>query len=71
MMKDYLFLEKGINLLYTISALICIIGCVKVYFHLIKDSDKTGRVALKWYSMSSLLFTVAFCLSVICDAFLK
>ena len=70
-MREYLYWEKGINLLYTISALICIIGCVKVYFHLITDSDKTGRIAFKWLGMSFLLFTVAFCLSVICDAFLK
>lgn len=71
MMKDYLFLEQGIKLLYAISALICIIGCVKVYFHLITDSDKTGRIAFKWLGMSFLLFTIAFILLVIYTYFLK
>lgn len=70
-MREYLYWEKGINLLYTISALICIIGCVKVYFHLIKDSDKTGRIAFKWLGMSFLLFTIAFILLVIYTYFLK
>lgn len=70
-MRDYLLLEQGIEFLYTISALICIIGCVKVYFHLIKDSDKTGRIAFKWLGMSFLLFTIAFILSVIYTYFLK
>lgn len=70
-MREYLYYEQGIKLLYTFSAVICIIGTVKVYYHFVTDSDETRRVALKWYGMSFLLFTVAFCLSVICDAFLK
>ena len=70
-MREYLYWEQGIKLLYAYSAVFNIIGTVKVYIHFETDSDETGRVALKWYCMSFLLFTVAFCLSVICDAFLK
>lgn len=71
MMKDYLYWEQGIKLLYAISAAIGIIGCAKVYFHLVTDSDETRKIALKWYGTSFLLFAVAFCLSVIYNAFLK
>ena len=58
MMKDYLFLEQGIKLLYAISAVIGIIGCAKVYYHFITDSDETRRVALKWFGMR---FPVIYC----------
>lgn len=64
-------LEQGIKLLYAFSTVICIIGCAKVYFHFITDSDETGRVALKWFGTSFLLFTVAFILLVIYNCFLK
>lgn len=70
-MREHLYWEEGIKLLYAYSAVFSIIGTVKVYFHFVTDSDETRRVALKWYGMSFLLFTVAFCLSVICDVFLK
>ena len=68
-MKDYLYLEEGIKLLYAISAVIGIIGCAKVYFHFVTDSDETRRVALKWYGTSFLLFVIAFCLTMIYDIF--
>lgn len=71
MMKDYLFWEQGIKLLYAFSSVICIIGCAKVYYHFITDSDETGRVAFKWFGMSFLLFTIAFILLVIYNSFLK
>ena len=71
MMKDYLFWEQGIKLLYAFSSVICIIGCAKVYYHFMTDSDETGRVAFKWFGMSFLLFTIAFILLVIYNAFLK
>lgn len=64
-MREYLYWEQGIKLLYAFSALICIIGCAKVYFHFVTDSDETRRVAFKWFGMSFLLFTIAFILSVI------
>lgn len=70
-MREYLYYEQGIKLLYAFSAVIGIIGCAKVYFHFITDSDETGRVAFKWFGMSFLLFTVAFCLMVIYNAILK
>ena len=60
-------MEQGIKLLYAFSAVISIIGCAKVYYHFITDSDETGRVALKWFGMSFLLFVIAFCLSMIYD----
>lgn len=66
-----LYWEQGIKLLYAYGAVFCIIGCAKVYFHFITDSDEIGRVAFKWFGMSFLLFTVAFCLMVIYNAFLK
>lgn len=71
MMREYLYYEQGIKLLYAISAVIGIIGCAKVYYHFITDSDETGRVAFKWFGMSFLLFTIAFILLVIYNAFLK
>lgn len=70
-MREPLYWEQGIKLLYAISAVIGIIGSAKVYFHFVTDSDETRRVALKWFGTSFLLFTVAFCLSVIYNAFLK
>lgn len=70
-MTNYLYWEQGIKLLYAISAVICIIGCAKVYYHSVTDSQETMKIALKWYGASFLLFTVAFCLSVIYNAFLK
>lgn len=66
-----LYWEQGIKLLYAYGAVFGIIGCAKVYFHFITDSDETGRVAFKWFGMSFLLFTVAFCLMVIYNAILK
>ncbi len=68
-MREYLYWGQGIKLLYAFSAVICIIGCAKVFFHFIKDSDETGRVAFKWFGTSFLLFTVAFILLVIYDFF--
>lgn len=56
-------------MLYAYSAVISIIGCAKVYFHFITDSDETRRVALKWFGTSFLLFIVAFILSVIYNRF--
>lgn len=70
-MREYLYYEQGIILLYAFSTVICIIGCAKVFFHFIKDSDETGIVAFKWFGTSFLLFTVSFSLSVIYNAFLK
>lgn len=70
-MRDYLYLEQGIELLYAYSAVFCIIGTVKVYFHFITDSDETWKVAFKWFGMSFLLFTIAFILLVIYNFFLK
>nr|DAO41745.1 MAG TPA: protein of unknown function (DUF4134) [Crassvirales sp.] len=70
-MREHLYWEQGIKLLYAFSALICIIGCAKVFFHFITDSDEIGRVAFKWFGMSFLLFTIAFILSVIYNCFLK
>lgn len=61
--------QEGINMLYAYSAVISIIGCAKVYFHFITDSDETRRVALKWFGTSFLLFIVAFILSVIYNRF--
>ena len=70
-MGEHLYWEEGIKLLYAYSVVFSIIGTVKVYFHFVTDSDETRRVALKWFGTSFLLFTVAFCLSVIYNAFLK
>lgn len=70
-MSEYLYYEQGIKQLYAFSAVICIIGCAKLYFHSITDSDETGRVAFKWFGMSFLLFTIAFILLVIYNSFLK
>ena len=70
-MFGFLYWEQGIKLLYAISAVFGIIGCVKVYYHSVTDSQETMKIALKWYGMSFLLFTVDFCLSVIYNAFLK
>ena len=70
-MREYLYWEQGIKLLYAYSAVFCIIGTVKVYFHFITDSDETGKVAFKWFGMNFLLFTIAFILSVIYNCFLK
>lgn len=61
--------QEGIKLLYAYSAVISIIGCAKVYFHFITESDETRRVALKWFGTSFLLFIVAFILSVIYNRF--
>lgn len=70
-MREYLYWEQGIKLLYVFSAVFSIIGSAKVYFHFITDSDEIGRVAFKWFGMSFLLFTIAFILSVIYNCFLK
>lgn len=70
-MREFLYWEQGIKLLYTFSAVICIIGCSKVFLHFIKDSEETGRVAFKWFGTSFLLFTIAFILLVIYNSFLK
>lgn len=70
-MREHLYWEQGIKLLYAYSAVFCIIGSVKVYIHFVTDSDETGRVAFKWFGMSFLLLTIAFILLVIYNAFLK
>lgn len=66
-MFGFLYWEQGIKLLYAISAVFGIIGCVKVCYHFVTDSDETGKVALKWFGTSFLLFVIAFCLSMIYD----
>lgn len=66
-MFSFIYWEQGIKLLYAISAVSGIIGCVKVYYHFVTDSDKTRKVALKWFGTSFILFVIAFCLSMIYD----
>ena len=66
-MFGFLYWQQGIKLLYAISVVFAFIGCVKAYYHFVTDSDETGKVALKWFGMSFLLFVTAFCLSMIYD----
>lgn len=66
-MKEYIYWEQGIKLMYAISAVLAFIGTVKVYAHFLIDSDETGKVALKWFGTSFILFVIAFCLSMIYD----
>ena len=66
-MFGFLYWEQGIKLLYAISVVLGLIGSVKAYYHFVIDSDKTEKVALKWFGTSFLLFVIAFCLSMIYD----
>lgn len=66
-MFKFLYWEQGIKLLYVISAVFGIIGCIEVYCHFVTDSDETRKIALKWFGTSFILFVIAFCLSMIYD----